>query len=408
MSGLEILKDKHIWEIEGFRANGAHTGLKYKRKDFTIICSDTVCEAAAVFTRNKLKAAPLIISKAHLENGRAQAVICNSGNANACTGKQGLLDAKNMAEITAREVGCDPEDVIVLSTGVIGVMLPMDEIERSIVKVASILGKEKGTEAAEGIMTTDKVPKELVVETEIGGKKVRIGAIAKGSGMIHPNMATMLSFIVTDASISHENLLKALRESVDQTYNMISVDGDTSTNDTVAILANGRAGNEPITEGTEEYDKFLEALNLLNGEIAKMIVADGEGATKVFEVEVRNAPTLQDARKMAKAIISSSLVKAAVHGGDPNWGRVMCAAGYAGTDIEISETSMLSLSSNGETILLFEDGMPTGYSEENAKELMSSKFIKFILDLKKGGHSTTAWGCDLSNEYVDINAHYRT
>ena len=408
MKKIEILKDKHIWEINGFRAYGAHTGLKYKRKDLTIIHSDSVCQAAAVFTRNKLKAAPLIITKEHLADGRAQAVVCNSGNANACTGRQGLEDARRMAEITARELGCSPNDVIVMSTGVIGLMLPMDKIERSIIKVASMLGKEKGSEAAEGILTTDKVSKEMVVEAEIGGKTVRIGAIAKGSGMIHPNMATMLSFIVTDVCISREDLFKALRESVDQTYNMISVDGDTSTNDTVAIMANCKAGNHPVKHGSRDYDDFLEALNLLNGEMAKKIVADGEGATKVFEVEVLNAPTLSDARKMAKSIISSSLVKAAVHGGDPNWGRVMCAAGYADTDVEIKESSMLYLSADGETMPLFEDGMPTDYSEEKAKELMGSKFIRFILDLKQGECSSMAWGCDLSNEYVNINAHYRT
>jgi len=408
MKKIEILKDKHIWEINGFRAYGAHTGLKYKRKDLTIIHSDSVCQAAAVFTRNKLKAAPLIVTKEHLADGRAQAVVCNSGNANACTGRQGLEDARRMAEITARELGCSPDDVIVMSTGVIGLMLPMDKIERSIIKVASMLGKEKGSEAAEGILTTDKVSKEMVVEAEIGGKTVRIGAIAKGSGMIHPNMATMLSFIVTDVCISREDLFKALRESVDQTYNMISVDGDTSTNDTVAIMANRKAGNHPVKHGSRDYDDFLEALNLLNGEMAKKIVADGEGATKVFEVEVLNAPTLSDARKMAKSIISSSLVKAAVHGGDPNWGRVMCAAGYADTDVEIKESSMLYLSADGETMPLFEDGMPTDYSEEKAKELMGSKFIRFILDLKQGECSSMAWGCDLSNEYVNINAHYRT
>ena len=408
MKKIEILKDKHIWEINGFRAYGAHTGLKYKRKDLTIIHSDSVCQAAAVFTRNKLKAAPLIVTKEHLADGRAQAVVCNSGNANACTGRQGLEDARRMAEITARELGCSPDDVIVMSTGVIGLMLPMDKIERSIIKVASMLGKEKGSEAAEGILTTDKVSKEMVVEAEIGGKTVRIGAIAKGSGMIHPNMATMLSFIVTDVCISREDLFKALRESVDQTYNMISVDGDTSTNDTVAIMANCKAGNHPVKHGSRDYDDFLEALNLLNGEMAKKIVADGEGATKVFEVEVLNAPTLSDARKMAKSIISSSLVKAAVHGGDPNWGRVMCAAGYADTDVEIKESSMLYLSADGETMPLFEDGMPTDYSEEKAKELMGSKFIRFILDLKQGECSSMAWGCDLSNEYVNINAHYRT
>jgi len=359
MTKIDIVNDGHIWEIDGFRANGAHTGLKHKRKDLTIIHSETLCEAAAVFTKNKLKAAPLIISKENLLNGKAQAIVCNSGNANACTGRQGLDDARKMAEITAREVGCSPEDVIVMSTGVIGLLLPMDKVESSIAKVASLLGKETGSEAAEGILTTDKVSKELVIETDIGGKRIRIGAIAKGSGMIHPNMATMLSFIVTDACISHRDLLKALRESVDQTYNMISVDGDTSTNDTVAIMANCMARNKPIRYGTADYDSFLEALNFLNGEMAKKIVADGEGATKVFEVEVLNAPTLSDARKMAKAIISSSLVKAAVHGGDPNWGSVMCAAGYADTDVEIKEASMLYLSANGETILLFEDGMPT-------------------------------------------------
>ena len=408
MTGPRFIDGAHIWQVKGFSANGAHTGLKYKRKDFTIIYSEKVCEAAAVFTKNKLKAAPLLVSRENLSNGKAQAIICNSGNANACTGNKGIEDAKAMARTAAEELGCSKDDIIVLSTGVIGVLLPMEKVEASIKKVASILGEEKGSEAAEGIMTTDKMPKERVVEFEIGGRKAHMAAIAKGSGMIHPNMATMLSFIVTDVCISQSVLIKALTESVNKTYNMISVDGDTSTNDTVAMLANGLAGNDTIQDGSYEYDQFLEALDFLNEELAKMIVADGEGATKVFEVEVVNAPTLGDARVMAKSIISSSLVKAAVHGGDPNWGRIMCAAGYSNTNVEINGSSKLSLKAEGEEIVLFEDGMPTDYSEENAKDMMKKSFITFKLDIKKGKYGSKAWGCDLSNEYVNINAHYRT
>ena len=397
----------HIWNVAGFSANGAHTGLKRKRKDFTIIKSDVVCSAAAVFTKNKLIAAPLIVDKDHLQDGCAQAIISNSGSANACTGEQGIEDAYKMCELASSELLCKKEDVLVLSTGVIGTLLDMEKIKDSITHVSSILGSEKGTEAAEGIMTTDTMVKEVLVKTDINGVPVTLGAIAKGSGMIHPNMATMLSFIVTDAKIASGALQRALSASVEKTYNMISVDGDTSTNDTVAILANGVAKNDEIIEGTKEYDMFCEALDALNEMLAKMIVSDGEGATKVFEVQVIGAPTSEVAKKVGKSVVSSSLVKAAVYGGDPNWGRVMCAAGYSGADVDVP-ASQLTLKVDEEKIVLFDNGMPTDYSEQTAKELMEEKYITFILDLKKGNESIKAWGCDLTNEYVNINAHYRT
>jgi glutamate N-acetyltransferase/amino-acid N-acetyltransferase len=399
--------DGHIWSVPGFFANGAHCGLKRKRKDFSIIFSRLPCSAAAVYTTNKVIAAPLIVTKEHLANGHAQAIICNSGVANACTGNLGLENARAMAREAGQALGCAAEDVIVASTGVIGMQLPMDKITDAIRSVANTLGTEKGSEAAEGIMTTDTMPKELVVKTKLDGKDVTFAAIAKGSGMICPNMATMLAFIVTDASITPEALSKALSCSVDDTYNMISVDGDTSTNDMVAALANGKAGNETITDGSPDFDHFCDALTYLNEHMAKLIVKDGEGATKVFEVQVRRAPTRDDARTMAKSVVSSCLVKSAVHGGDPNWGRIMCAAGYSGATFD-ANASQLSIVSNDETVVLFEDGQPTDYDEDKAARMMHEDFITFVLDAKTGDGDAKAWGCDLTHEYVDINAHYRT
>ncbi|HHN81333.1 MAG TPA: bifunctional ornithine acetyltransferase/N-acetylglutamate synthase [Methanomicrobia archaeon] len=399
--------DGHIWNVPGFFANGAHCGLKRKRKDFSIIFSRLPCSAAAVYTTNKVFAAPLLVTREHLANGRAQAIICNSGVANACTGTQGLENARTMAAEAARALGCAPEDVIVASTGVIGQQLPMDKVTDAIRSVASTLGTEKGSEAAEGIMTTDTMPKELVVRTKIDGKDVTLGAIAKGSGMICPNMATMLAFVVTDASITPGALSKALSASVNDTYNMISVDGDTSTNDMVAVLANGKAGNETITEGSPDFEPFCDALTYLNEHMSKLIVQDGEGATKVFEVQVKRAPTRDDARLMAKSIVSSCLVKSAVHGGDPNWGRIMCAAGYSGATFD-ADASQLSIVSGDESIVLFEDGQPTDYDEDRAASMMQEELITFILDAKTGEGDAKAWGCDLTHEYVDINAHYRT
>ncbi|RZN48260.1 bifunctional ornithine acetyltransferase/N-acetylglutamate synthase [archaeon] len=399
--------DGHIWNVPGFFANGAHCGLKRKRKDFSIIFSRLPCSAAAVYTKNKVIAAPIIVTKEHLANGRAQAIICNSGIANACTGTQGLENARTMAEEAGRALGCAPEDVIVASTGVIGQQLPMDKVTDAIRSVASTLGTETGSEAAEGIMTTDTMPKELVVQTKIDGKDVTLGAIAKGSGMICPNMATMLAFVVTDASITPGALSKALFASVNDTYNMISVDGDTSTNDMVAAMANGKAGNETITEGSPDFEQFCDALTYLNEHMSKLIVQDGEGATKVFEVQVKRAPTRDDARLMAKSIVSSCLVKSAVHGGDPNWGRIMCAAGYSGASFD-ADASQLSIVSGDESIVLFEDGQPTDYDEDRATRMMQEEFITFVLDAKTGEGDAKAWGCDLTHEYVDINAHYRT
>ncbi|MHC1609471.1 MAG: bifunctional glutamate N-acetyltransferase/amino-acid acetyltransferase ArgJ [Candidatus Methanofastidiosia archaeon] len=399
--------DGHIWSVPGFSAFGAHCNLRKKRKDFTIIKSDTICNVAAVYTTNKVIAAPLIVTKDNLKNGKAQAIICNSGVANACTGDQGIKDAHTMASVASRALECAPDDVVVASTGVIGVPLPMDKITKAIYFVSDRLGKECGTEAAEGILTTDTIVKEVVVKANIRDAIVTIGAIAKGSGMIHPNMATMLSFIVTDALISSDVLSMALSSSVDKTYNMMSVDGDTSTNDMVVVLANGKAGNSPITLGSAEYDKFLAALDTVNETLAKMIVKDGEGASKMFEVHVINAPTLLDARKIGKSIVSSSLVKSAVHGGDPNWGRIVCAAGYSNAYFNPS-LMKLTIAAEEDALTLFEDGSPTNYSEKKAQKLMQKEYITFIVDLKNGSSSAKAWGCDLTSEYVKINAHYRT
>lgn len=397
----------HLWQVPGFTAYGTHTGLKRKRPDLTIIKSERLCSAAAVYTKNKVVAPPLLVTRAHLADGYAQAIVCNSGIANACTGTQGMINAHAMAQITAELLGLIPEDVVVASTGVIGEQLPMEKMASSIKTVAGLLGTEQGTEAAEGIMTTDTVPKEVLYTVDVGGHTVSLAGIAKGSGMIHPNMATMLAFIVTDVSCSPDVLHDALTAATDKTFNMISVDGDTSTNDMVVVLANGEAGNPPLCLGTPGFAAFSAALDAVCEDLAKRIAADGEGATKLFEVQVVNAPTVHDARAVGKAVVASSLVKAAVHGGDPNWGRIMCAAGYSGAEVDI-DASRLVLCSGGECLTLFEDGTPCDYGEHEAVRLMSGSDLVFIIDFKTGSASAKAWGCDLTNEYVNINAHYRT
>jgi glutamate N-acetyltransferase/amino-acid N-acetyltransferase len=393
----------------GFVAAGIHCGLKknVKKKDLAVIYSKKICAAAAVYTTNKVKGAPLLVTMEHLENLQAQAVIVNSGNANTCTGQVGYENAKKMAELTAESLNIKVEDVIVASTGVIGVHLNMEVLEKGIPEVCNTLSKQGYIDAREAIKTTDTVKKDLSIEIDIDGKKVTIGAMAKGSGMIHPNMATMLAFITTDLDIDKALLVEAIKESVSKTYNMISVDGDTSTNDMVIILANGMAENTKITEKGINYKIFLDALQFLNTELAKKIAKDGEGATKLLETIVKGASSEEEAANIAKAIIASSLVKTAMFGADANWGRILCAIGYCGEDINPDKVS-ISFESGKGYIRVYENSQPLVFSEEKAKEILLENEVQIIVELNKGNFDAVAWGCDLSYEYVRINGDYRS
>jgi len=405
---MKILKDKNICDINGFQAIGISCGIKKgQKKDLSILYSQYPATAAAVFTTNKVKAAPVLVSMKHIESECTRAVVINSGNANACTGQKGFEDAVTMAVKTAKCLSINPEEVLVASTGIIGVPLPMDRIEKGIETACSALcsGGEDG--AAEAIMTTDTFPKKITVETIIGNKPVQISGIAKGSGMIHPNMATMLAFIVTDANIAKPMLAKALRESVQDSYNMISVDGDTSTNDMVIALANGTAGNPFIKEDGEDYETFKKAFDFVNQELAKMIAKDGEGATKLIEVSVSHAASKEDAKTCAKSVISSNLVKTAFFGSDANWGRILCAMGYSGANFDPEKVD-ISFQSHAGIIQVVENGMGVPFSEEEALKILKEDHIIVLIDLKDGKYHAAAWGCDLSYEYVKINGCYRT
>ncbi|ADI02919.1 bifunctional glutamate N-acetyltransferase/amino-acid acetyltransferase ArgJ [Syntrophothermus lipocalidus] len=390
---------------KGFLAQGVMAEIRKKgKKDVAVIYSEGLARAAGVFTTNLVQAACVKYTKQAIADGQAQAIVVNSGNANACTGAHGEKDAYLMAEAAARALKLEPRDVLVASTGVMGVPLPMDRVKAGIERACQGLSREGGLCAAEAIMTTDTVVKETAVEVEIEGRAVRIGGMAKGSGMIHPNMATMLAFITTDANISAECLQKALRDSVDISYNMISVDGDTSTNDMVLVLANGLAGNPEISdEASEAYLAFKEAFNYVNVELAKMIARDGEGATRLIEVQVERAPSQEDARRIARAITASNLIKAAVFGEDANWGRIICAAGYSGADFD---PELVDIYLGG--VQVARDGAGLEFDEEAAREELRKDAVIIRLDLKQGSYSARAWGCDLTHEYVDINASYRT
>ncbi len=390
---------------QGFLAQGVCAEIKRKNKMYlAIIYSPQPARAAAVYTTNKVRAACIDINRFHLEDGVAQAVVVNSGNANACTGEQGLADSIAMAELTGQCLQIRPQDVIVASTGVIGVYMPMDRIEDGITRAASALSRDGGHNAALALMTTDLVQKEAAVETEIGGKVVRIGGIAKGSGMIHPNMATMLAFITTDAAISSHCLKQMLRDSTDSSYNMISVDGDTSTNDMVVIMANGEAQNPLIDEvGSADYQLFKEALDLVNITLAKKIARDGEGATRLIEVQVLHAPSEDAARKIARTITTSNLTKAAVFGEDANWGRIFAAAGRAGVDFDPHRVDIYL----GQEKMAV-DGMGLLFDEERARQELKKATVVIKVDLKQGQAGAVAWGCDLSYDYIRINADYRT
>ena len=397
-----------VCAAKGFKANGIHCGIRKSRtkKDLSLIFSERPASCAAVYTTNLVKGAPLLVTKENLSDGIAQAVICNSGNANTCNA-DGVEIARKMCGLAAGALGINPKDVVVASTGVIGEPLNLEPIASGMEALAAGLSETGGDAAAEGIMTTDTVRKEIAVEFELDGKTCRIGGIAKGSGMIHPNMATMLVFITTDASISPRMLQEALSGDIQGTFNMVSVDGDTSTNDMVTVLANGLAGNRLIDSEGEDFKTFMKALNTVTMSLCRMIAGDGEGATKLLECRVSGAADLKTARTVAKSVICSSLLKAAMFGADANWGRVLCAIGYSGAPVDVSRIDVSFLSGAGQ-VDVCRSGAGIPFSEEEAKKVLLEKEIDILVNLNAGDISATAWGCDLTYDYVKINGDYRT
>ena len=397
-----------VCAAKGFTANGVHCGIRHNRKkrDLALICSQVPATAAAVYTTNLVKGAPIAVNKKHLQNGIAQAIICNSGNANTCNAN-GVEIAEQMSVLVADALNINCQDVVVGSTGVIGQPLNIEPIKNGLPELVKGLSEDGGLFAAEGIMTTDLAVKEVAVEFTIGGKTCRMGGIAKGSGMIHPNMATMLVFITTDVKISSEMLNKALKSDIQNTFNMISIDGDTSTNDMVVVLANGMAGNEEIVAEGQDFDAFMQAINSVNVSLCRMIAGDGEGATKLLECAVTGAKTLKDAKTVAKSVICSSLLKAAMFGADANWGRVLCAIGYSGADVDVDKIDVAFKSNKG-VIQVCKGGAGVEFSEEKAKEILLEKEITIVVDLNDGEYASKAWGCDLTYDYVKINGDYRT
>ena len=397
-----------VCAAKGFKANGVHCGIRHNRtkRDLALIVSEVPATAAAVYTTNLVKGAPLTVTKKNIADGIAQAVICNSGNANTCNAN-GIEIAEGMCQLVESATGIKASDVVVASTGVIGQPLDLTPIKNGIPALVEGLSVENASAAAEAIMTTDTAVKELAVSFTIGGKECRMGGIAKGSGMIHPNMATMLVFITTDAAISKEMLQKALSSDIQSTFNMLSIDGDTSTNDMVTVLANGMAGNPVIDAEGEDFNTFMQALNTINVQLCRMIAGDGEGATKLLECKVTGADTLEAAKKVAKSVVCSSLLKAAMFGADANWGRVLCAIGYSGADININKVDVSFRSAKG-TIAVCRNGSGVLFSEEIAKEILLEKEIEILVCLGKGPYSANAWGCDLTYDYVKINGDYRT
>lgn len=397
-----------VCAASGFKAAGVHCGIRKNKtkKDLALIVSDTLCNAAAVYTTNLVKGAPLTVTKNHIANGKAQAVICNSGNANTCNAN-GIEIAEQMSELVEKSTGVNANDVVVASTGVIGQPLDITPIAEGIPVLASTLSYDGSQDAAEAIMTTDTIDKQIAVEFTIGGKVCKMGGIAKGSGMIHPNMATMLVFITTDAAISSEMLQKALSGDIANTFNMLSIDGDTSTNDMVTTLANGMAENREITAEGEDFNIFMKALNTVTVNLCRVIAGDGEGATKLLECKVSGANTLDTAKTVAKSVICSSLLKAAMFGADANWGRVLCAIGYSGADVDVTKIDVSFISNKGE-IIVCQNGAGVDFSEEKAKEILLEKEIVIDIKLNDGEFASTAWGCDLTYDYVKINGDYRT
>ena len=408
---INIDENLTVTSPAGFKASGIHCGLKKSllKKDLALIYSDVVATSCGVYTKNKVKGAPLTVTKQHLVNKKAQAIIINSGNANTCNGDDGLSKAKKMAHLCAKELNIKNDDVLVASTGVIGVPLNIDAIKDGIPQLVNNLSSEiQGAKnASMAIMTTDTIEKQAGIEIEVGGKKITIAAMAKGSGMIHPNMATMLSFITTDISISPALLKEALKQSVNISYNRISVDGDSSTNDMVLIMANGLADNDTIIEKNEDYNLFLEALTTLNIYISKKIAKDGEGSTKLIECTVSNANSMDDAETLSKSVVTSSLVKAAIFGSDANWGRILCALGYSGINFDPEKVDV-SFASNAAEIIVCIDGSSVNFDEAKAKEILLQDEIKILIDMKQGLSEVTTWGCDLTYDYVKINGDYRS
>jgi glutamate N-acetyltransferase/amino-acid N-acetyltransferase len=400
-----------VTAAKGFEAAGVEANIKYRnRKDMALVYSVMPCETAGVFTSNVVKAAPVFWDKQVVTSkNKAQAIVVNSGIANACTGQQGVAYCEEMAAETGKLLNLNKDSILVGSTGVIGKQLPMEKIKEGI----QLLVKEKtnsleaGTSAAQAIMTTDTVSKEIAVTFDLDGVPITIGGMCKGSGMIHPNMCTMLAFLTTDLSISKELLQEALSTDVQDTFNMVSVDGDMSTNDTLLILANGVAGNKKIETKDKNYERFLQALNYVNVELSKKVAGDGEGATALFETKVIHAKTKEDARKLSKSVICSSLTKAAIFGHDANWGRILCALGYAGVPFD-PDKIVLSMESKEGKILIFKDGEAVDYSEEEATKILAAEEVRVLVDMKEKDAYATAWGCDLSYDYVKINADYRS
>ena len=397
-----------VCAAKGFKANGLHCGIRKNKtkRDLAVIYSEVPCTAAAVYTQNLVKGAPLTVTKNHISDGIAQAIICNSGNANTCNA-DGIEIAEKMSEALAGSLGISPSDVVVASTGVIGQPLPLEPIVSAIPALCAGLSEDGSSNAGEAIMTTDTILKEIAVEFTISGKKCKIGGIAKGSGMIHPNMATMLVFITSDVKISKEMLQKALSSDIRETFNMLSIDGDTSTNDMVTVLANGLAGNDEITEDGEDFKTFMNALNSITVHLCRMIAGDGEGATKLLECKTSGADTLETAKTVAKSVICSSLLKSAMFGADANWGRVLCAIGYSGADVDVNAVDVSFRSTKG-TVDVCKNGAGVAFSEEKAKEILLENEIEILVNLGNGKFSATAWGCDLTYDYVKINGDYRT
>ena len=397
-----------VCAAKGFQASGIHCGIRKNRtkKDLALVYSETTAAAAAVYTTNLVKGAPLTVTKTHLRNGTARAVICNSGNANTCNA-DGIAVAQHMSDLVAETLNIPASDVVVASTGVIGQPLDVTPIQNALPQLAAELSHTGNDDAAEAIMTTDTIVKQVAVEFTLGGKTCRMGGMAKGSGMIHPNMATMLVFITTDAAISAEMLQKALSTDIKDTFNMVSVDGDTSTNDMVCVMANGMAGNDPVTAEGDDFNTFMAALNAVNVSLCRMIAGDGEGATKRLECIVTGAKDIPTAKTVAKSVICSSLLKAAMFGADANWGRVLCAIGYSGADVDVLKVDVAFRSAKG-TIPVCVNGAGIDFSEEIAKEILLEKEIEILVELHSGDALATAWGCDLTYDYVKINGDYRT
>ena len=396
-----------VCAAKGFAANGIHCGIRRNKtkRDLALIYSEVPASAASVYTSNLVKGAPIAVTKAHLADGKAQAILCNSGNANTCNA-DGVEVAQKMCELLANEMGISADDVVVASTGVIGQRLSVEPIAAGIPTLVQGLGDHSDW-AAEGIMTTDTKKKELAVSFTVDGVECKIGGICKGSGMIHPNLATMLVFITTDCAISAAMLSKALKSDVQNTFNMVSVDGDTSTNDMVTVLANGMAGNAEFTAEGPAVDAFMKALNTVTVYLCRAIAGDGEGATKLLECQVTGAKTEQAAKTVAKSVICSSLTKAALFGADANWGRVLCAIGYSGADVDVEKVNVAFHSAKG-TVSVCANGAGVDFSEEQAKEILLESAIDILIDLNDGDGTATAWGCDLTYDYVKINGDYRT